>query len=153
MPTLSRACPKGRVAQSLSESFRMKTQAPVHFIHDLVRLAALAISFQALRPCLAQTAATYHDRADQALQSFLIKFWDGGRQYLKRRYPDDGSLTGYGGGLPRKRWLLEHEGVVLSSATSGVNRDRRYPAPRLKASTWDRTSAAGSSAITMTSVG
>jgi len=25
----------------------------------------------------------------------------------------NGSLTGYGGGLPRKRWLLEHEGVVL----------------------------------------
>jgi methylated-DNA-[protein]-cysteine S-methyltransferase len=22
-----------------------------------------------------------------------------------------GSLTGYGGGLPRKRWLLEHEGA------------------------------------------
>jgi methylated-DNA-[protein]-cysteine S-methyltransferase len=27
----------------------------------------------------------------------------------------DGSLTGYGGGLPRKRWLLEHEGVRLSA--------------------------------------
>lgn len=26
----------------------------------------------------------------------------------------DGSLTGYGGGLPRKRWLLEHEGVPLA---------------------------------------
>jgi methylated-DNA-[protein]-cysteine S-methyltransferase len=25
----------------------------------------------------------------------------------------DGSLTGYGGGLDRKRWLLEHEGVPL----------------------------------------
>ena len=25
----------------------------------------------------------------------------------------DGSLTGYGGGLPRKRWLLRHEGVDL----------------------------------------
>src|SRR3954447_1949911 len=25
----------------------------------------------------------------------------------------DGSLTGYGGGLDRKRWLLEHEGIVL----------------------------------------
>ena len=25
----------------------------------------------------------------------------------------DGSLTGYGGGLERKRWLLEHEGVRL----------------------------------------
>lgn len=28
----------------------------------------------------------------------------------------DGSLTGYGGGLERKRWLLEHEGVVVDSA-------------------------------------
>ncbi len=26
----------------------------------------------------------------------------------------DGSLTGYGGGLERKRWLLEHEGVDLA---------------------------------------
>lgn len=25
----------------------------------------------------------------------------------------NGSLTGFGGGLPRKRWLLEHEGVPL----------------------------------------
>lgn len=25
----------------------------------------------------------------------------------------NGSLTGYGGGLPRKKWLLEHEGVTL----------------------------------------
>ncbi len=25
----------------------------------------------------------------------------------------DGSLTGYGGGLPRKQWLLSHEGVSL----------------------------------------
>ena len=23
----------------------------------------------------------------------------------------NGTLTGYGGGLPRKRWLLEHEGA------------------------------------------
>ena len=28
----------------------------------------------------------------------------------------DGSLTGYGGGLERKRWLLEHEGVRLDDA-------------------------------------
>lgn len=41
----------------------------------------------------------------------------------------DGSLTGYGGGLPRKRWLLEHEGVVLTSAAAKLSRDRRYPAP------------------------
>ncbi len=29
----------------------------------------------------------------------------------------NGSLTGYGGGLERKRWLLQHEGVVLKAAT------------------------------------
>jgi methylated-DNA-[protein]-cysteine S-methyltransferase len=28
----------------------------------------------------------------------------------------DGSLTGYGGGLERKRWLLEHERMCRSSA-------------------------------------
>jgi methylated-DNA-[protein]-cysteine S-methyltransferase len=28
----------------------------------------------------------------------------------------DGSLTGYGGGLERKRWLLQHEGVALKPA-------------------------------------
>jgi methylated-DNA-[protein]-cysteine S-methyltransferase len=28
----------------------------------------------------------------------------------------NGSLTGYGGGLDRKRWLLEHEGVSRSAA-------------------------------------
>ncbi len=26
----------------------------------------------------------------------------------------DGSLTGYGGGLERKRWLLRHEGAAFS---------------------------------------
>lgn len=31
----------------------------------------------------------------------------------------DASLTGYGGGLPRKRWLLEHEGVRLAEASGG----------------------------------
>ena len=30
----------------------------------------------------------------------------------------DASLTGYGGGLERKRWLLEHEGVRLPVAAA-----------------------------------
>jgi methylated-DNA-[protein]-cysteine S-methyltransferase len=29
----------------------------------------------------------------------------------------DGSLTGYGGGLDRKRWLLEHEGFLPKTAS------------------------------------
>jgi methylated-DNA-[protein]-cysteine S-methyltransferase len=28
----------------------------------------------------------------------------------------DGSLTGYGGGIDRKRWLLAHEGIVFAKA-------------------------------------
>ena len=28
----------------------------------------------------------------------------------------DGSLTGYGGGLPRKRWLLAHEGAAFKDS-------------------------------------
>jgi methylated-DNA-[protein]-cysteine S-methyltransferase len=32
----------------------------------------------------------------------------------------NGSLTGYGGGLDRKRWLLAHEGVALKPAAMAV---------------------------------
>ena len=28
----------------------------------------------------------------------------------------DGSLVGFGGGIERKRWLLEHEGALARSA-------------------------------------
>ncbi|MCE2486370.1 MAG: MGMT family protein [Desulfurellaceae bacterium] len=31
----------------------------------------------------------------------------------------DGSLTGYAGGLARKRWLLRHEGVELDILRAG----------------------------------
>jgi methylated-DNA-[protein]-cysteine S-methyltransferase len=31
----------------------------------------------------------------------------------------DGSLTGYGGGLQRKRWLLNHEGAALTDRRKG----------------------------------
>ncbi|WP_119418848.1 methylated-DNA--[protein]-cysteine S-methyltransferase [Desertibaculum subflavum] len=30
----------------------------------------------------------------------------------------DGSLTGYGGGLPRKRWLLAHEGALSARSAA-----------------------------------
>lgn len=33
----------------------------------------------------------------------------------------DGSLTGYGGGLHRKRWLLAHEGVGIGEGRKGRN--------------------------------
>ena len=44
----------------------------------------------------------------------------------------DGSLTGYAGGLDRKRWLLSHEGVAASDGrpaiTAGSSRERSVPA-------------------------
>jgi methylated-DNA-[protein]-cysteine S-methyltransferase len=35
----------------------------------------------------------------------------------------DGSLTGYGGGLPRKRWLLDHERATLGRLGRGSGID------------------------------
>ena len=35
----------------------------------------------------------------------------------------DGSLTGYGGGVPRKKWLLAHEGVVPRKEQAGRQAD------------------------------
>jgi methylated-DNA-[protein]-cysteine S-methyltransferase len=43
----------------------------------------------------------------------------------------DGSLTGYGGGIERKRWLLNHEGAAFRGALAGTRRldlDQRPPA-------------------------
>ena len=44
----------------------------------------------------------------------------------------DGSLTGYGGGLHRKRWLLTHEGARVPRKSAGepgtVTLRRHYPA-------------------------
>ena len=37
----------------------------------------------------------------------------------------DGSLTGYGGGLARKRWLLSHEGAAFREAPAGAAEARR----------------------------
>lgn len=35
------------------------------------------------------------------------------------------SLTGYGGGLERKQWLLEHEGVMLRTPQGSYSREAR----------------------------
>ena len=41
----------------------------------------------------------------------------------------DGSLTGYGGGVERKKWLLAHEGVHMSGARITAQRDLFSSAP------------------------
>lgn len=43
----------------------------------------------------------------------------------------NGELTGYGGGLPMKRWLLEHERACVQPGLPGLARDRpEQGAPR-----------------------
>jgi methylated-DNA-[protein]-cysteine S-methyltransferase len=37
----------------------------------------------------------------------------------------DGTLTGYGGGLERKRWLLEHEGALEANRDAALSRGGR----------------------------
>lgn len=61
------------------------------------------------------TAETYHNRADQALQSFLLKFWSGGQQYLWNRYPNtNNQVTSY--------WTYAHGWEALMD---GVERSGR----------------------------
>lgn len=43
----------------------------------------------------------------------------------------DGSLTGFGGGLPRKRWLLSHEGAAYKENRKDVLRAERRRQPEL----------------------
>jgi methylated-DNA-[protein]-cysteine S-methyltransferase len=46
-----------------------------------------------------------------------------------RMLGSDGALTGYGGGIERKRWLLQHEGASVP-ALRHSDRDRDRPARR-----------------------
>jgi hypothetical protein len=65
------------------------------------------------------TAETYHDRADQALESFLLKFWDGGAQYLRNRYPStDNQLTGY--------WTYAHGWEAVMDGVERSGRQEYY---------------------------
>jgi predicted alpha-1,6-mannanase (GH76 family) len=40
-------------------------------------------------------AAAYHNRADAAIQSFMLKYWNPSQNYLNAAYPSNGRLTGY----------------------------------------------------------
>jgi methylated-DNA-[protein]-cysteine S-methyltransferase len=42
----------------------------------------------------------------------------------------NGTLTGYGGGLPRKRWLIDHERKYTGCAAAGVHANQSSPKRR-----------------------
>ncbi|MEY2427634.1 MAG: hypothetical protein QOJ40_519 [Verrucomicrobiota bacterium] len=60
-----------------------------------LRVVTWAALLQSAPNCPAQSATTYHQHADQALQSFLLKFWQASPQYLRNAYPSDGTSTSY----------------------------------------------------------
>jgi predicted alpha-1,6-mannanase (GH76 family) len=92
---LSRPHDRNDFARQLAVDYRtsLTLRRPFQLLRWVTWLLLLAESVAFT--CLAQTPATYQARADQALQSFLLKFWNGGQQYLRNKFPDDGSLTGY----------------------------------------------------------
>jgi methylated-DNA-[protein]-cysteine S-methyltransferase len=63
----------------------------------------------------------------------------------------NGTLTGYAGGLARKRWLLEHEGVQLSAADarSRTNQNTLGPADSRSANQSARPTEADSRSATL----
>ena len=74
-PELSElVCDAFALILALLRAVRGKIELPHLRLIMLVRLAARACALQLGLGCVAQTAATYHQRADQALQSFLLKF-------------------------------------------------------------------------------
>src|SRR5262245_13219515 len=59
------------------------------------RPALLPLLFLLAGGLPAQSPEEYHRRADLALQTFLLRFWDADDNYLRANRPDDGRLTGY----------------------------------------------------------
>ena len=83
-------------------------------------LAVAAVLLLPTLSAVSQTSAeTYHNRADQALQSFLLKFWSGGQQYLWNRYPNtNNQLTGY--------WTYAHGWEAVLDGVERTGRQQYY---------------------------
>jgi predicted alpha-1,6-mannanase (GH76 family) len=58
-------------------------------------LAAVAVAPGTGLPAAAPPIAAYHQYADAAIQSFLLKFWNPSHNSLNDTYPGNGRLTGY----------------------------------------------------------
>jgi len=83
-------------------------------------LSTATVFLLGMLPALSQTTAdTDHNRADQALQSFLLKLWSGGQQYLWNNYPNtNNQLTGY--------WTYAHGWEALMDGVERTGRQQYY---------------------------
>lgn len=117
------------------ESLPMKRRIEGYFAGDLKSIDSIAVrtegtAFQKkvwaeLRKIAAGTTLSYGElakRIGQPNASRAVGLANGSNPIAivvpcHRVIGANGALTGYGGGIERKRWLLEHEGAQLSLAT------------------------------------
>ena len=119
-----------------ADPFGFSARIRAYFAGDLAALDGMAVDgggtpFQrkvwaALRDIACGTTWTYSDLARTVGRPNAVRAVGmiNGRNPISIVVPchrvigKDGSLTGYGGGLDRKRWLLRHEGVPLTLASN-----------------------------------
>jgi methylated-DNA-[protein]-cysteine S-methyltransferase len=123
-----------------ADPFGIRTRLLAYFAGDLRAIDTLVVEtggtpFQqevwiALRAIPAGSTVTYTDLARKVGRPAAIRAVGtiNGRNPLAIVVPchrvvgSDGSLTGYAGGLWRKRWLLTHEGALASSRVTDNSR-------------------------------
>jgi methylated-DNA-[protein]-cysteine S-methyltransferase len=121
---------RGVAAASGPRAERVLTRLRAYFDGDLEALATIAVApegtpfhlrvWEALRTIPVGTTCSYRELAERIGQRTAVRAVGlaNGRNPVAIVIPchrvigSDGTLVGYGGGLPRKRWLLEHEGAI-----------------------------------------
>src|SRR2546425_1966748 len=66
------------------------------------------------------TPAAYHSRADMAIQSFLLRFWNPSQNYLNATYPDNGKPAGYWAYANGWRAVIDNVQRTQSQMYSGL---------------------------------
>lgn len=111
-----------RLRRALEAYFAGKIDALDSLEVDLGGTPFQAKVWKALRTVKAGRTASYGDIARRIGKPAAVRAVGlaNGRNPVSLVVPchriigSDGSLTGYGGGLDRKRWLLRHEGALLA---------------------------------------
>src|SRR5438093_335092 len=73
----------------------MRAAIGIRLSVGILALGVGAAALGATLPAGDTTPATYHSRADVAIQNFLLRFWNQSRSYLNATYPDNGKPASY----------------------------------------------------------
>src|SRR5512143_160380 len=112
----------GRAADALRRYFAGYLEALADVLVDTAGTAFQERVWKALRRIPAGTTWSYAQLARAVGNPSAVRAVAGANARnpvsvvvpCHRVIASDGKLAGYGGGLPRKRWLLAHEGAILA---------------------------------------